>query len=73
MRALGYLFSLVLGLLISSVAPAQEPPKGFLGIDLKDIRRCSISSIAINCSRVRSTSEHSRRFENDVTTAMPAR
>jgi WD40 repeat protein len=39
MRALGYLFALVLLLLVGSVASAQETPKGFLDIELKDITK----------------------------------
>jgi WD40 repeat protein len=39
MCALGYLLALVLLLLFGSAASAQEPSKGFLGIELKDITK----------------------------------
>ena len=39
MRALGYLFALVVLLLIGSVASTEETPKGFLGIELKGITK----------------------------------
>jgi hypothetical protein len=51
MRAFGYLFALVLLLLIGSAASAQDPPKGFLGIELKDITKEEADALGWEASR----------------------